>query len=99
MANINEYSVKEAQNIQLGQAGGKFINDGEEHSGTFVAIQILTNATFEELIPNDTTNGYGVGNSYNGNSLSGVAVPAGNIIYGNWSKIELSGGSVIAYLG
>jgi hypothetical protein len=98
MANINEYTVKEAQNIQLGQAGGKFINDGEHHTGTFVAIQILTAATFEELIPNDTTNGYGVG-SYNGNSLANVSVPAGNILYGNWNKIELSGGSVIAYLG
>ena len=41
MANINEYSVKESQNIQLGQAGAKFINDGEEHSGTFVAIHLF----------------------------------------------------------
>ena len=62
MANINEYSVKESQNIQLGQAGAKFINDGEEHSGTFVAIHCLEATVFEELIPNDTTNGYGVGN-------------------------------------
>ena len=98
MANINEYSVKESQNIQLGQAGAKFINDGEEHSGTFVAIHCLEATVFEELIPNDTTNGYGVG-SYNGNSMSGESIPAGSIIYGNWSKIELASGLVIAYLG
>ena len=42
MANINEYTVKEAQNIQLGQAGAKYINNGAEHAGTFVAIHELS---------------------------------------------------------
>ena len=31
--------------------------------------------------------------------MSGESIPAGSIIYGNWSKIELASGLVIAYLG
>jgi len=100
-ASLHKYTVVEAQNAALGQAGAKFISDGEEHTGSFVAIQCLEDTVFEELIPEDTTNGYGVG-SYNGNTMASETIPAGATIYGRWTKIELdvsSGGLVIAYQG
>ena len=101
MAGLHKYTVQEAQNAALGQAGAKFISDGEEHTGTFVAIQCLEDTVFEELIPDDIVNGYGVG-SYNGNTMASETIPNGTTIYGRWTKIELdvsAGGLVIAYIG
>jgi len=97
MANINQYTVKESQNIQLGQAGAKYINDAAEHTGTFVAIHCLTDCTFSKMTPIDSTNGMGVGG--NGNSMTD-AIPAGTIFYGRWSALQAgSGNKYIAYLG
>tara|TARA_Y100000592_G_scaffold4659_1_gene6646 strand:+ start:3656 stop:3949 length:294 start_codon:yes stop_codon:yes gene_type:complete len=97
MANINEYTVKEAQNIQLGQAGAKYINNGAEHTGTFVAIHCLSNCTFSKMTPEDSTNGMGVNG--NGNSMTDQ-IPAGTIFYGKWSALQAGNGhKYIAYLG
>jgi len=95
---IHKYTVQEAQNASMGQAGAKFISDGEEHTGTFVAIQCLEDTVFNALTPDDTTNGYGVG-SYNGNTMASETISAGTTIYGRWTTIDLTSGLVIAYIG
>jgi hypothetical protein len=38
---IHKYTVQEAQNASMGQAGAKFISDTEPHTGSFAAIQCL----------------------------------------------------------
>ena len=95
---LMKYTVAEAQNAALGQAGAKFINATAVHSGSFVAIQCLEDTVFNALTPEDTTNGYGVG-TYNGNSMATETVPAGVTIYGRWTTIDLTSGLVIAYIG
>jgi len=95
---IHKYTVQEAQNASMGQAGAKFISDGEEHLGVFAAIQCLEDTIFEELIPEDIVKGYGVG-TYNGNTMASETISAGTTIYGKWTKIELASGLVIAYIG
>ena len=97
-SSLHKYTVQEAQNAGLGQAGAKFINDQAVHTGSFVAIQCLEDTVFTALTPADTANGYGVG-SYNGNSMSGETIPAGSTIYGRWTTIDLDSGLVIAYIG
>ena len=47
----------------------------------------------------DTTNGYGVGTSYNGDTLGSITLPAGMTIYGHWTAFTLGSGKIIAYQG
>ena len=95
---LHKFTVAEAQNAGMGQAGAKFISDNAEHTGSFVAIQCLEDTVFATLTPADTTNGYGVG-SYNGNTMASETIPAGMVIYGRWTTIDLTSGLVIAYIG
>tara|TARA_R110000796_G_scaffold126846_1_gene241903 strand:+ start:2479 stop:2778 length:300 start_codon:yes stop_codon:yes gene_type:complete len=95
---LHKYTVVEAQNASMGQAGAKFISDEAVHTGKFVAIQCLEDTVFNALTPDDTTNGYGVG-SYNGNTMASEIISAGTTIYGRWTTIDLTSGLVIAYIG
>ena len=97
-SSLHKYTVVEAQNASMGQAGAKFISDTAVHTGTFVAIQCLEDTVFNALTPDDTTNGYGVG-SYNGNTMASETISAGTTIYGRWTTIDLTSGLVIAYIG
>ena len=97
-SSLHKFTVAEAQNAGMGQAGGKFISDNATHSGSFVAIQCLEDTVFAALTPYDTGAGYGVG-SYNGNSMASETIPAGTVIYGRWTTVDLTSGLVIAYLG
>tara|TARA_R100001594_G_scaffold144343_1_gene193304 strand:- start:71 stop:418 length:348 start_codon:yes stop_codon:yes gene_type:complete len=111
---LRKYTVQEADNAALGQAGSIFIDhttnttDATAANGVFVAITIIADAKFDTLTPED-----GAGKQYigtgapsdsgtgNGNVAVGTSIefPAGVTIYGRWSTINLGGGSVIAYIG
>ena len=95
---LHKFTVAEAQNAGMGQAGGKFISDNATHTGSFIAIQCLEDTIFAALTPSDTGKGYGVG-SYNGNSMASETILAGSVIYGRWTTIDLASGLVIAYFG
>ena len=88
---LNNYTVAEAQNARLGQAGAIIIDGTAEIAGPFVAITALENAVV------DTS-------ECDVSWLSGT-VPAtfkiglGATIYGYFASIELDSGSVIAYYG
>ena len=97
-SSLHKFTVAEAQNAGMGQAGAKFISDNETHSGSFVAIQCLEDTVFAALTPSDTTYGYGVG-SYNGNTMASETITAGTVIYGRWTTVDLTSGLVIAYIG
>jgi len=97
-SSLHKFTVAEAQNAGMGQAGAKFISDNAEHTGSFIAIQCLEDTVFATLTPSDTTNGYGVG-SYNGNTMASETIPAGIVIYGRWTTVDLTSGLVIAYIG
>ena len=97
-SSLSKFTVVEANNIALGQAGAKFISDNAVHTGSFIAITMIEDTVFNALTPDDTTNGYGVG-SYNGNSMASEVLPAGLTIFGKWTTIDLASGACIAYIG
>ena len=88
---LSNYTVAEAQNAKLGQAGAIIIDGTAEITGPFVAITALENAVV------DTS-------ECDVSWLSGT-VPAtfkiglGATNYGYYASIELDSGSVIAYYG
>jgi len=93
MANgIQKYTVQEAQNLGLGQAGVVFI-DGDSAqdkiTGPFVAITALSDAAVDvsECDMSFIT------------SVADFTIPKGVTIYGRFASIELDSGKVLAYKG
>jgi hypothetical protein len=108
------FTVQEAQNIALGQAGSMF-NDGTaamtpptDH--VFVAITALTDLTLDSsggLIAVDSdrfVNTEAAANPGSGGSgglqmdVSNI-IPKGVTIYGRWTEIDPAAGTCIAYIG
>tara|TARA_R110002074_G_scaffold242477_3_gene414326 strand:+ start:1827 stop:2132 length:306 start_codon:yes stop_codon:yes gene_type:complete len=97
---LQKYTVQEAQNAALGQAGAIVETSNTAVTGkSIVAIQFIEDSVFTVLTPSDTTNGYGVGTSYNGDTLASITLPAGMTIYGHWTAFTLGSGKIIAYQG
>ena len=96
---IHKYTVQEAQNASMGQAGAEFISDNVARTGSFVAIQCLEDTVFNALTPEDTVKGYGVGTYGTSNTMASETISAGTTIYGKWTTIDLTSGLVIAYIG
>ena len=95
---IHKYTVQEAENASLGQAGYKYCatagttNTGTAAEGTeYVAITSLNDAT------NVATTSFDTNLFPNLNCV----VPAGVTIYGRWSKVTISavGGAALIYKG
>ena len=83
------YTVAEAQNAGLGQAGVILIDDTDAHTGPFVAIQALQDSAVD-ISECDMS------------FIEDVAdftIPAGLTIYGRFTSIELDSGKVLAYYG
>ena len=86
---LMKYTVVEAQNASLGQAGVIFIDDTDAHTGPFIAIQALEDAVVD-ISECDMS------------FIEDVAdftIPAGMTIYGSFTSIELDSGKVLAYRG
>ena len=99
-SSLNKLSVIEAQNAALGQAGAIVETGTTAVTGkSIVAIQFIEDTVFSVLTPADTTHGYGVGASYNGDTLGSVTLPAGMTMYGRWTAFTLASGKIIAYIG
>ena len=92
MATLHKYTVAEAQNAALGQAGLVFI-DGDsaqdEISGPFVAITALSDAAVDisQCDMSFIT------------SVADFTIPKGVTIFGRFDSIELDSGKVLAYYG
>ena len=89
---LHNYTVAEAQNVALGQAGSILIDDTSSHTGKFVAITCLTTATLDVSLMNNITNTIE-------DADVDFSIPVGVTIYGEFEDIHLTGGSVIAYKG
>ena len=99
---IHKYTVQEAQNAAMGQAGSVFIDDVDIHTGLFVAITAIEDS---EVDVSDCTN---IANTMvdgasgtTGASTMGTdfTIPAGLTIYGRFEYFSLVSGKVIAYKG
>lgn len=99
MADIHKYQVNEANNIALGQAGCLFEDGLNAITGkSIVAIQFLEDATFDALLPDNSS--YIGTTGGNGDAVdSSNTFPQGVTIFGRWTGFTLASGSVIAYLG
>tara|TARA_R100001082_G_scaffold26074_1_gene12925 strand:+ start:1823 stop:2092 length:270 start_codon:yes stop_codon:yes gene_type:complete len=89
MASLHKYTVVEAQNAGLGQAGVIMIDDQDAHTGPFVAITALTDAVVDV-------------SECDMSFIEDVAdftIPKGVTIYGQFASIELDSGTVFAYRG
>jgi hypothetical protein len=71
--------------------GGAYYADTTSRNGTWAAIQMLTESKIETL----TGNVSGLANSSLGSAPS---LPAGLVVFGNFTTLKLHSGSVIAYL-
>jgi hypothetical protein len=67
--------------------GAVYITDTTARSGRFWAIQALEAAVINTATVAD----------YTGDSISGLPVPVGTTIYGNFTSIKLTSGKVLAY--
>lgn len=79
---------------QAGQKGGIVLTDTNAETGNWRMIQCLTNTVFATLTSNFTTNGTStatVGSDYG-------TVPAGTILYGKFTAVDLTSGLVILYV-
>ena len=86
---LHKYTVVEAQNAALGQAGVILIDDPNAHTGPFVAITAITDAAVD-VSECDM--------SYI-EDVADFTIPKGVTIYGQFASIELDSGSVLAYRG
>ncbi len=86
---LMRYTVAEAQNAALGQAGVILIDDTDAHTGPFVAITALSDAAVDvsECDMSFITD------------VADFTIPKGVTIFGRFTSIELDSGSVLAYLG
>ena len=106
MADTHKYTVVEAQNIALGQAGAAFMDTDDQYTppyGKIVGITMLTDVEFSELTPESTVSHFGTSAASPGTNGSTVAAgdtfPKGVTIYGRWSTCTLAtaGDKVIIY--
>jgi uncharacterized protein YcgI (DUF1989 family) len=88
-ASLHKYTVVEAQNAGLGQAGCILIDDQVEHTGVFVAITAITDAVVDVSECDMSWI----------EDVADFTIPKGVTIYGQFASIELDSGSVIAYKG
>ena len=94
MAAVNglyKYSVQQAQNAALGQAGSILIDDTGQHTGPFVAVTALEDAAVDESDCTDIADTM--------TDAADFTIPKGATIYGHFSVFSLASGKVIAYYG
>ena len=94
MASLHKYTVVEAQNLGLGQAGSIFLNASNQDTvtsavGDFVAITFLTDTVFnstsglvsadDTLFPNSQSGATGIDSD--GDAVDSATFPKGVTIY------------------
>ena len=90
-SSLQNLTVQEAQNAQMGQAGSVFIDDTDIHTGTFVAIAAIEDSVVDV---SDCTN---IADTMT--DAADFTIPAGLTIYGRFEVFSHASGKVIAYKG
>ena len=103
---LHTYTVQEAQNISLGQAGVAYLTDQDTYvpptgqvvvAITFILDTVFASATAAEEASSPTQAAAGPGTE--SDAFGTDTFPAGVTIYGRWDSITLNGGSIVAYTG
>ena len=109
------FTVQEAQNATLGQAGTAFLTDSSTYTPptgqVVIAIQFVEDTVFDS---SDATLGADQsassdsslwatdaqgGPGTNSDAINGATMPARMTIYGRWKTVAIDSGSVFLYLG
>jgi len=102
------YSVVEAQNVAMGQAGNAFVDTTGQYTpphGKIVAITMLTDVEFAELTPESTSFWCGTTAASPGTGgdtvTSSDTFPTGITIYGRWETctLQTGGDKILIYFG
>tara|TARA_Y100000356_G_scaffold54472_1_gene43928 strand:+ start:10776 stop:11120 length:345 start_codon:yes stop_codon:yes gene_type:complete len=106
---LHSYTVQEAQNATMGQAGSVFLDsttkDFQPTKGVVVAITMVTDCKFAQLTAESGAECFSkdaTGFESQGNTISNSDVfPAGLTVYGRWSRVKIStnGEQCICYIG
>ena len=88
---LHKFTVQEAQNAALGQAGSIFIDDTGQHTGPYVAVTAIEDSVVDV---SDCTN---IADTMD--DAADFTIPAGLTIYGRFEVFSLASGKVIAYKG
>ena len=103
---LQKYSVVEANNLAMGQAGVDYLTDTNKYTPptgmvvvaiTFVEDTVFTNNTTVESTSFTSNNVAGQGTG--ADSFGGDTFPAGLTIYGRFTAIDFSAGAAMLYLG
>jgi hypothetical protein len=78
------------QKITNGLSGGNYIADTTLRNGDWLAVQILADAKFHTLTGN-------IADIANTTDASAPVIPAGTILFGKFTAIDLHSGRIIAY--
>ena len=109
-AGPHKYTVQEAQNISLGQAGVAYLSDDATYTPptgqVVVAMTFLIDSQFDSggnTVAEDPSKWptYGdAGPGTNSDAFGGDVMPAGVTIYGRWTAVAFDAGcQVVLYLG
>ena len=105
---IQGYTVQEAQNVSMGQAGTAFVSDNNTYEPPTGSVVVAIQAMVDCVLVAATTvsegsnyvDGSNAGPGTAGNALSTLTIPAGMTIYGRFIKVDFSGSpEAILYLG
>jgi hypothetical protein len=105
---LHSYTVQEAQNATMGQAGSVYLDtDGTTFtptSGVVVAITMISDTDFDTLTAETGAKCIevgGTGYESAGDTLANTDLfPAGMTIYGRWSSVSVNtNGACICYIG
>lgn len=75
--------------LQFSSAGSQVLRGGEDASGKFGAVQCLAATSFSTLTAAN------IGDQYN--HLTTYEIPAGTVLYGEFTNIEVNTGFVICH--
>jgi hypothetical protein len=78
------------QKITNGLSGGNYIADTTLRNGDWLAVQILADAKFHTLTGN-------IADIANTTDASAPVIPAGTILFGKFTAIDLHSGRIVAY--
>ena len=90
---LHNYTVAEAQNAALGQAGSIIINDTATHTGPFIAITCIEDNTTIDV--SESTN---ITDTMTDADFD-FDIPKGCTIFGRFEALRLVDGKIIAYYG
>ena len=98
---LHKYTVQEAQNAKVGQAGYKFIDAaGTTNTGTaadnveYVAVTVLEDHKSSDVSTASIATESNDVDKYPDTTF--VGVPGGTTLYGRWNKVTVSGSNCTA---